>query len=49
MNFRSIWREKAMIDKMILEEVEDFVRLTLTEKFKDEFKFGPNVAVPKTD
>lgn len=38
-----------MIDKIIIEEVEDFVRLTLTERFKDEFKFGPIVAVPKTD
>ena len=38
-----------MIDKTITDEVGDFVRLTLTEKFKDEFKFGPIVAVPKTD
>ncbi len=38
-----------MIDKEITDEVEDFVRLTLTEKFKDEFKFGPILAVPKRD
>ena len=34
---------------MFTDEVGDFVRLTLTEKFKDEFKFGPIVGIPKTD